>query len=155
MHPTVARVVDVLSSAGWRGEVRELADSARTAAEAAAALGCDVGAIASSLVFSADAAALLVLTSGAHRVDTALVADLLGVTAVDRAPAALVREATGFAIGGVAPVGHPAPLQTLVDVDLARHDVVWAAAGHPHAVFSTTFDELVRVTGGTPAQVGP
>lgn len=157
VHPTVERVVAALRAAGWQGEVRELSDSARTAAEAAAALGCDVGAIASSLVFTAAGPdgpePLLVLTSGAHRVDTAAVAALLGVPSVDRAPAALVREATGYAIGGVAPIGHPAPLRTLVDVDLAGHDVVWAAAGHPHAVFPTTYDELLRVTGGTPATV--
>jgi prolyl-tRNA editing enzyme YbaK/EbsC (Cys-tRNA(Pro) deacylase) len=153
VHPTVARVVSALEAAGWSGEVRVLPDSARTAAEAAAGLGCHVGAIASSLVFTADEEPLLVLTSGAHRVDTAAVAALLGVGAVERAPAALVREATGYAIGGVAPVGHPAPLRTLVDVALARHEVVWAAAGHPHAVFPTSFDELLRLTGGTPAQV--
>ena len=153
MHPTVTRVVGVLEAAGWQGEVRELSDSARTAAEAAAALGCDVGAIASSLLFQADGTPLLVLTSGAHRVDTGVVAELLGVESVDKAPAALVRDATGFAIGGVAPVAHPSPLQTVVDADLGRHDVVWAAAGHPHAVFSTTFDELVRLTGGRPARV--
>ena len=155
MHPTVARVVDVLTGAGWTGELRELSDSARTAAEAASALGCDVGAIASSLLFTADGQPLLVLTSGAHRVDTDALAARLGADAVDRAPAALVRAATGYAIGGVAPVGHPSPLRTLVDVDLGRHAVVWAAAGHPHAVFSTTFDELVRLTGGTPVEVGP
>ena len=154
MHPTVARVVAELESRGWSGEVRELSDSARTAAEAAAALGCRVGAIASSLLFAADGAPLLVLTSGAHRVDTAAVAGLIGAESVERAPAAMVREATGFAIGGVAPLGHPAPLRTLVDVALDAHEVVWAAAGHPHAVFSTGFDELVRLTGGTPATVG-
>lgn len=154
MHPTVSRVVAELESRDWSGEVRELSDSARTAAEAAAALGCDVGAIASSLLFAADGLPLLVLTSGAHRVDTAAVAELIGVAAVDRAPVAMVREWTGFAIGGVAPVGHPAPLRTLVDVALERHEVVWAAAGHPHAVFSTSFVELVRLTGGTPATVG-
>ena len=153
MHPTVTRVVGVLTAAGWRGEVRMLPESARTAAEAAAGLGCDVGAIASSLLFVADGEPLLVLTSGAHRVDTSVVASLLGVAAVERAPASLVREATGYAIGGVAPVGHPAPLRTLVDVDLAQHDVVWAAAGHPHAVFPTCYAELLRLTGGTPAQV--
>ena len=153
MHPTVARVVETLRAAGWRGEPRELSDSARTAAEAAAALGCDVGAICSSLVFLADDEPVLVLTSGAHRVDTTAVAALLGVEQVQRAPASTVREATGYAIGGVAPVGHPEPLRTLVDVDLARHDVVWAAAGHPHAVFPTTYDELLRLTGGTPAEV--
>jgi prolyl-tRNA editing enzyme YbaK/EbsC (Cys-tRNA(Pro) deacylase) len=154
VHPSVERVVGVLTSLGWRGEVSVLEDSARTAAQAAAALGCDVGAIASSLVFTADGDPLLVLTSGAHRVDTDAVAALLGAGTVDRAPAALVRAATGYAIGGVAPVGHPAPLRTLVDVDLARHDVVWAAAGHPHAVFPTSYEELLRLTGGTPAAVG-
>jgi prolyl-tRNA editing enzyme YbaK/EbsC (Cys-tRNA(Pro) deacylase) len=153
VHPTVARVVELLTSSGWHGDVRVLPDSARTAAQAAAGLGCDVGAIASSLVFTAGDQPLLVLTSGAHRVDTAAVAALLGVEAVERAPARLVRDATGFAIGGVAPVGHPRPLRTLVDVDLARHDVVWAAAGHPHAVFPTTYEELLRLTGGTPATV--
>ena len=154
MHPTVARVAQVLEAAGWQGEVRELSDSARTAAEAATALGCEVGAIASSLVFRADDQPLLVVTSGAHRVDTSRVEALLGVGEVGKAPAALVREATGFAIGGVPPLGHPAPLRTIVDVELERHEVVWAAASHPHAVFSTTFEELVRLTGGTPAQVG-
>ena len=140
---------------GASGEPVQLADSARTAAEAAAALGCEVGAIASSLVFAADGEPLLVMTSGAHRVDTGLVAGLLGVQQVRRADADLVRTATGFAIGGVAPVGHPAPLRTLVDTDLAQYDVIWAAAGHPHAVFPTSHDELLRLTGGTPAQVAP
>ncbi|GAC1440471.1 MAG: YbaK/EbsC family protein [Mycobacteriales bacterium] len=155
MHPTVARVADILRAAGAAGEPVELADAARTAAQAAAALGCEVGAIASSLVFRADDDPLLVMTSGAHRVDTTHLAGLLGVSRVGRADAELVRTATGYAIGGVAPVGHPAPLRTLVDVTLADHDVVWAAAGHPHAVFPTTFDELVRLTGGTPAVVSP
>ena len=138
---------------GASGEPVQLADSARTAAEAATALGCEVGAIASSLVFAADGEPLLVMTSGAHRVDTGLVAGLLGVQEVRRAEADMVRTATGYAIGGVAPIGHPAPLRTLVDTDLARYDVIWAAAGHPHAVFPTSYDELLRLTGGTPAQV--
>lgn len=153
MHPTVVRVVEALEAGGWRGSARVLPDTARTAAEAAEGLGCDVGAIASSLVFLADGEPLLVLTSGAHRVDTLVVAARLGASVVERAPAALVREVTGYAIGGVPPVGHRRPLRTLVDVDLARHDVVWAAAGHPHAVFPTTYDELLRLTGGTPAEV--
>ncbi len=131
-----------------------LPESARTAAAAAEQLGCDVGAIANSLVFAADEAPLLVLTSGAHRVDTSLVADLVGAASVSRADARLVREWTGQVIGGVGPVGHPARIRTLVDVWLAKYDVVWAAAGHPHAVFPTSFDELVRITGGTPAEVG-
>jgi prolyl-tRNA editing enzyme YbaK/EbsC (Cys-tRNA(Pro) deacylase) len=153
VHPTVARFADLLRAAGGTGEVRELTDSARTAAEAAAALGCDVGAIASSLVFTAGDEPVLVLTSGAHRVDVVATGALLGVPKLGRADADLVRRATGYAIGGVAPIGHPQPLRTLVDVDLARHDVVWAAAGHPHAVFSTTYDELLRLTGGTAAEV--
>lgn len=153
MHPSVDKVVLALRQAGAPGEVRVLDDSARTAAQAATALGCDVGAIANSLVFSADGAPLLVLTSGAHRVDTAAVAALLGVDAVRRADPNTVRAATGQVIGGVAPVGHPIRLRTLVDTALASYDVVWAAAGHAHAVFPTTYDELLRLTGGSPAQV--
>jgi prolyl-tRNA editing enzyme YbaK/EbsC (Cys-tRNA(Pro) deacylase) len=153
VHPTVERVAALLRASGATGEVRELTDSARTAAEAAAALGCDVGAIASSLVFTAGDEPVLVLTSGAHRVDTVTAGALLGVASLGRADADLVRRATGYAIGGVAPIGHPAPLRTLVDVDLARHEVVWAAAGHPHAVFATSYDELLRLTGGTAAEV--
>lgn len=144
----------VLRDLSVAGAVQVLPESARTAAAAAEQLGCDVGAIANSLVFAADGAPLLVLTSGAHRVDTSLVADLVGAASVSRADARLVREWTGQVIGGVGPVGHPAPLRTLVDVWLAKYDVVWAAAGHPHAVFPTSFDELVRITGGTPAEVG-
>ena len=144
----------VLRERGVAGAVRVLPESARTAAAAAEQLGCDVGAIANSLVFAADGAPLLVLTSGAHRVDTALVADLVGAASVSRADARLVREWTGQVIGGVGPVGHPAPIRTLVDVWLAKYDVVWAAAGHPHAVFPTSFEELVRITGATPAEVG-
>jgi prolyl-tRNA editing enzyme YbaK/EbsC (Cys-tRNA(Pro) deacylase) len=153
VHPSVSNVVAALRERGATGEVRVLDASARTAAEAAAALGVEVGAIASSLVFLADGEPLLVMTSGAHRVDTARVASLLGVQAVRRADPDLVRTATSQVIGGVAPVGHPAPLRTLVDTALAAHDVVWAAAGHAHAVFPTTYDELLRVTGGRPAQV--
>lgn len=153
MHRSVQNVVTALRAAGASGEVRLLADSARTAAAAAAALGCDVGAIANSLVFTADGQPLLVLTSGAHRVDTAAVAALLGVGEVRRADPETVRGATGQVIGGVAPVGHPVALRTLVDTALASYDVVWAAAGHAHAVFPTTYDELLRLTSGRPAQV--
>ncbi len=143
-----------LRELGVAGTVRMLPESARTAALAAEQLGCEVGAIANSLVFAADGAPLLVMTSGAHRVDTALVAGLVGASSVSRADAQSVRAWTGQAIGGVGPVGHPAPLRTLVDVWLATYDTVWAAAGHPHAVFPTSFDELVRITGGTAAEVG-
>ena len=96
---------------------------------------------------------MLVLTSGAHRVDTAKVAALLGTARLSRASAELVRAATGQPIGGVAPVAHPAPLRTIVDVALRDFGQVWAAGGIPHAVFPTTFDELVELTGGTPADV--
>src|SRR5215471_11053548 len=145
---------DVLTSLGVPGEIRELPDPAPTAAAAAQQLGCEVGAIANSLVFAADGAPLLVMTSGAHRVDTSRVAALVGVSAVTRADARSVREWTGQAIGGVGPVAHPAPIRTLVDTWLAKYDVVWAAAGHPHTVFPTSFEELNRITGGTAAEVG-
>ena len=154
-HPRVAEVVRLLRAAGTTGEVRLLPDSARTAASAAAQLGVEVGAIANSLVFDVGNEPLLVLTSGAHRVDEALVADLLGVPAITRATPEFVRRHTGQAIGGVAPIGHPDPIGTLVDVELARHRQLWAAAGHPHTVFPTDYDELLRLTDGTPAEVGP
>jgi prolyl-tRNA editing enzyme YbaK/EbsC (Cys-tRNA(Pro) deacylase) len=143
----------VLDSLGVPGQVRELPAAAPTAASAAAQLGCEVGAIANSLIFDADGAPLLVMTSGAHRVDTALVASLVGAAVVGRASPASVRSWTGQPIGGVGPVGHPAPIRTLVDTWLSKYDVIWAAAGHPHTVFPTTFDELVRITNGTPADV--
>ena len=154
-HPRVAEVERLLRAAGATGEVRSLPDSARTAATAAAQLGIEVGAIANSLVFDVGGDPLLVLTSGAHRVDETQVAGLLGVPAVSRATPEFVRRHTGQAIGGVAPIGHPEPIGTLVDVELARHGQVWAAAGHPHTVFPTTYDELLTLTGGTPAEVGP
>src|SRR5215510_5614374 len=153
MHPTATKVADVLRELGVSGDVRELPEPAPTAATAAAQLGCDVGAIANSLVFNADGVPLLVLTSGAHRVDTGRVAALVGASKVKRADPDFVRQSTGQVIGGVAPVGHPAPLRTLVDQHLGSYDVVWAAAGHPHMVFPTSFGELVRITAGTPAAV--
>ncbi len=154
LHPNAVRVQDALIAAGAKGSVRMLDESARTAAEAAAALGVEVGQITNSLIFVADGEPLLVLTSGRHRVDTSKVAELVGVTKVSRADADFVREHAGVAIGGVSPIGHPRPLRTLVDVALNDYDVVWAAAGHTHAVFPTTFDELLTLTGGTPADVG-
>jgi prolyl-tRNA editing enzyme YbaK/EbsC (Cys-tRNA(Pro) deacylase) len=149
-----AEFAGVLRDLGVAGEVRELPEPAPTAATAAAQLGCEVGAIANSLVFSADGTPLLVMTSGAHRVDTARVAALIGASVVQRADPESVRTWTGQAIGGVAPVGHPAPIRTLVDTWLDAHDVIWAAAGHPHTVFPTSFAELLRITNGTPADVG-
>ncbi|MGY1691807.1 YbaK/EbsC family protein [Geodermatophilus sp. SYSU D01105] len=153
-HPRVAAIARLLAESGAAGEVRDLPDSARTAGAAAAQLGVPVGAIANSLVFDVAGAPLLVLTSGAHRVDVDRVATLLGVPAVRPASPDFVRRHTGQPIGGVAPIGHPEPIGTLVDVELARHERVWAAAGHPHAVFPTTYEELLRLTGGTAAEVG-
>lgn len=154
MHASVERVAAALRAGGATGEIRELDDSARTAVEAAAALGVEVGAIVKSLVFTADDAPVLVLASGDHQVDTDAIATLLGVARVRRADADLVREATGFAIGGVAPLGHPQPLRTVIDTHLASFATIWAAAGTSHAIFPTTYDELLALTGGTPADVG-
>ena len=154
MHPSADHVAETLRALGVAGQVRELPEPAPTAAIAAAQLGCEVGAIANSLVFRGDDAPLLVLTSGAHRVDTDLVAALTGAASVRRADPEFVRAATGQVIGGVAPVGHPQPLRTLVDVWLDKYDVVWAAAGHASTVFPTSFAELIRITGGAPADVG-
>ena len=137
-----------LLDAGVESEIRVLPDSARTAAEAASAIGCDVAAIANSLVFVADGEPVLVMTSGGHRADLAVIARGIGADEVAMAPASVVRAATGQAIGGVAPVGHPAPLRTFIDDALQESDVVWAAAGHPHTVMPLTFDELRRLTGG-------
>lgn len=159
-HPAVARVRAVLDASGVATTVVVLDEHARTAATAAAQLGVDVAQIANSLVFavSDDSApggrrAVLVLTSGGHRVDTVNVAAIMGVERLDRADPDFVRQTTGFAIGGVAPVGHATPLQTLVDVTLARHDEIWAAAGHPRTVFRTTYDQLLLLTGGQAAEV--
>ncbi|MEV0384500.1 YbaK/EbsC family protein [Nonomuraea sp. NPDC050643] len=152
--PTNAVVVEsALRERGADGEIVVLPEKAPTAATAAAQLGCEVGAIANSLIFDADGEPLLVLTSGAHRVDVELIARTAGVARVRRATPEFVRTATGQPIGGVAPVGHPAPVRTLVDNWLSKHEVVWAAGGHPLTVFPTTFDELVRITGGIPVDV--
>ncbi|MGW3076188.1 YbaK/EbsC family protein [Kitasatospora sp. NPDC001132] len=148
-------VAEALTAAGVAGEIVVLPDSARTAAEAAAALGCEVGAIANSLVFSCDGEPLLVMTSGAHKVDTGYLAAELGAGRITRASADQVREATGQAIGGVAPTGHPAPLRTVVDTALQGYEVLWAAAGHPHTVVPMTYQELLRVTGGAELSVVP
>lgn len=148
--PPRSRIVhDSLRAAGILGDIVVLPDAASTAALAAAALGVEVGAIANSLVFWSDGEPLLVMTSGAHRVDTAALAERTGRSAITRASVEQVRAATGQAIGGVAPTGHPAPLATLIDEDLAQYDEIWAAGGTPHTVFPLTFDDLVRLTGGT------
>jgi prolyl-tRNA editing enzyme YbaK/EbsC (Cys-tRNA(Pro) deacylase) len=152
-HPNARRVAAALTAAGATGQIRILGEPAPTAAAAAAQLGCDVGAIANSLVFDAEGEPVLILTSGAHRVDTGKVAADLGVRRLRRASPDFVRDHTGQPIGGVAPVGHPEPIRTLVDTALDAHDEVWAAGGIPHAVFPTTFGELVRITNGSPVAV--
>ena len=145
-----SRIVwESLRAAGIDGEIVVLPDAASTAALAAAALGVEVGAIANSLVFWSDGEPLLVMTSGAHRVDTSALAERLGRDSIRRATAEQVREATGQAIGGVAPTGHPTALTTLIDEDLAGYAEIWAAGGTPHTVFPMTFGELVALTGGT------
>jgi prolyl-tRNA editing enzyme YbaK/EbsC (Cys-tRNA(Pro) deacylase) len=147
-HPSIQRVAEALAAAGATGVIRVLPDAAPTAAAAAEQLGCEVGAIANSLIFDGDGVPVLILTSGAHRVDTGKVAAELGIAKLRRATSEFVREHTGQAIGGVAPVGHPAPVRTLVDRTLATYDEVWAAGGIPHAVFPSTYDELLRITDG-------
>jgi prolyl-tRNA editing enzyme YbaK/EbsC (Cys-tRNA(Pro) deacylase) len=149
----VDRVVAALRDAGVDAEVRRLDRPVPTAAAAAAALGCAVGAIANSLVFDADGAPLLVLASGAHRVDTAKVAALVGAARVRRASPEFVLAATGQEVGGVAPTGHPAPLRALVDVDLAAHPILWAGGGDHHTMVSLTYADLLRLTGGDEAAV--
>ena len=151
-HPSVLRFREAHEERGGVGQVVILPDSVHTAALAADALGCEVGAIANSLLFEADGAPVLILTSGAHRVDTAKVGAELGVT-LHRAKPEFVRQHTGQVIGGVSPIAHPAPIPTYLDPWLARHPVVWAAAGHPAAVFSTTYEELLSLTGATPLEV--
>jgi prolyl-tRNA editing enzyme YbaK/EbsC (Cys-tRNA(Pro) deacylase) len=159
LHPNAQAVQDVLDTAsaqdadGQPSQVQVLPDAVNTAVAAAAALDVEVGQIANSLVFDADGEALLVLTSGAHRVDTAKVAGIVGAQKVRRASADFVREHTGQVIGGVAPVGHPKQVRTLVDTALDGYDEVWAAGGIPQAVFPTTYTELVRITAGSPAEV--
>lgn len=153
LSPRSILVHDALRAHGISGQIVVLPDAASTAALAAAALGVEVGAIANSLVFWSDGEPLLVMTSGAHRVDTTALAARLGRTQIVRATPEQVREATGQAIGGVAPTGHPAALVTVIDEDLSRFDEIWAAGGTPHTVFPLTFDELVSLTGGTVSKV--
>jgi prolyl-tRNA editing enzyme YbaK/EbsC (Cys-tRNA(Pro) deacylase) len=154
MHANCVAVDEILTAAGVAGRVQILGEAAPTAIAAASQLGVEVGAIANSLVFAtAEDTPLLVLTSGAHRVDTVKVAALVGTAELRRATPEFVLAATGQRIGGVAPIAHPAPLPTLVDVALADYPQVWTAGGIPHAVFPTTYDELLRLTGGAAAEV--
>ena len=151
----VKRVIAALAEHGLTGEVHVLSDSARTAQEAASALGIEVGQIASSLIFKLpDDSPLLVITSGRHRVNIELVAKNLGIEKLGRVDADYVKEKSGFSIGGVAPIGWVSPATILIDQALNDYQVVWAAAGHPHAVYPTTFTELIQCTGAQPMIVG-
>ena len=152
----VKRAQAAFDKHGISGKIKILSDSARTAAEAAAGLGIEVGQIASSLVFKLpNDRSLLVITSGRHRVDTQMVAELLQVAALDRADADYVKEISGYSVGGVAPLGWiNEPSITLIDEALNDYQVIWAAAGHPHAVFPTTYQELLEASGAKAARVG-
>ena len=152
-HPSISRFRVELERCGGTGRIVVLPDSVHTAALAAQALGCEVGATANSLLFDADGTPVLILTSGAHRVATVKVAATLGVGALHRASPQFVREHTSQVIGGVSPIGHPTPVPAYIDPWLRRYDEVWAAAGHPAAVFSTSFDELVAMTGAVETDV--
>ena len=154
-NPSVQRVSARLKELGINGEVHVLSDSARTAQEAADALGILVGQVASSIVFKLDdESPLLVITSGRHRVDTKLVAEKLGIAKLHRVDADYVKEKSGFSIGGVSPVGWVSQATILIDEALNDYEVVWAAAGHPHSVYPTTFAELLECTGAKPMVVG-
>ena len=147
----VKRFIAARDLHGIAGAVQILPESARTAAEAAAGLKIEVGQIASSLIFKLpDGSPLLIITSGRHRVDTDLVAKNLGIENLDRVDADYVKEKSGYSIGGVAPLGWVSPSITLIDEALSDYDIIWAAAGHPHAVFPTTYEELVRTTNAKP-----
>lgn len=151
-HPNIERVRAALHEQGIEAQPVEFAESTRTAADAAAAIGTTVAQIAKSLVFQADGQPVLVIASGVNRVDTGKVGALLNAK-MTRADADVVRAATGFPIGGVPPVGHATTLRTLIDADLLTFDTIWAAAGTPNAVFQTTPADLVRMTGGEVADI--
>ncbi|HEY0169034.1 MAG TPA: YbaK/EbsC family protein [Jatrophihabitans sp.] len=154
LHPNCVLINSILQSAGLPGRVRILAEAAPTAVAAAEQLGVEVAAIVNSLVFTtAERSPLLVLTSGAHRVDTARVATLVGTAKLSRATAEFVREVTGQPIGGVAPIGHPAPIRTLLDTALLEFPEIWAAGGIPHAVFGISYPDLLALTSAQPAIV--
>ncbi len=152
----VRRFQEAATKLGVKGEVNILAETARTAVDAANGLGIEVGQIASSLIFKLPSGnPLLIITSGRHRVDTELVAKNLGIAELGRADANYVKEVSGYSVGGVSPIGWTSqPEITLIDEALNDYPVVWAASGHPHAVYPTSFDELVKCTGAKPMIVG-
>ncbi|CAA9224241.1 MAG: Uncharacterized protein SCO3165, partial [uncultured Chloroflexia bacterium] len=141
MHPTTARVAAALRDAGFSAEIRTFEADTRTAQQAADALGVSLGAIVKSLCFMADDAPVMVLVSGANRGDPQKIRQVLGAARVVRANADDVRAATGYAIGGVPPLGHAKPMRIIIDPDLLQYDVLWAAAGTPNSVFRTTPSE--------------
>ena len=155
LRPAAARVQQLLAERGLAAEVVEFAETTRSAAEAAAQIGCAVGQIAKSLVFRAKPSGrpVLVIASGANRVDETAIAALLG-EAIGKADADFVRDKTGYAIGGVAPVGHAIRPATFIDADLLQYEAIWAAAGTPFAVFRLTPADLVRLTGGQVTKIG-
>ena len=154
-NSSVQRVQGLMKELGMKGEITALADSARTAKEAADALGIEVGQVASSIVFKLDdESPLLVITSGRHKVDTELVAKSLNQIKLHRVDADYVKEKSGFSIGGVSPIGWVSQATILIDEALNDYDIVWAAAGHPHSVFPTTYAELIACTGAKPMVVG-
>ena len=152
----VRRFITAAKDLGVQGQVTILADTARTAVDAANGLGIEVGQIASSLIFKLPSGnPLLIITSGRHRVDTDLVAKSLGIPELGRADANYVKEVSGYSVGGVSPLGWISkPEITLIDEALNDYEVVWAASGHPHAVFPTTYSELIQCTGAQPMIVG-
>jgi Cys-tRNA(Pro) deacylase len=147
VHRNTERVIDAGRRAGLTVDVTRFPDGTRTAADAARAIGCELGAIVKSLVLDTDDGPVLVLTSGANRADETKVARALGRTGVHRADADSARAATGYPIGGTAPFGHPQPLPTLLDQDLLSHETIWAAAGTPDTVFPITPRDLLSTTG--------
>ena len=152
----VRRFKEAADSLGVKGEINILADTARTAMDAANGLGIEVGQIASSLIFTLPSGnPLLIITSGRHRVDTELVAKNLNIPELGRADANYVKEVSGYSVGGVSPIGWiSTPEITLIDEALNDYDVVWAASGHPHAVYPTSYAELIACTSATPMVVG-
>ena len=152
-HPSVTKFRKAASELGIKGEVIQTQETARTADEAAATLGVQVGQIVKSLVFEADGETVLVLTSGENKVDTNKVALSFNVSKVGKADADKTREVTGYAIGGVPPLGHSTKMKILIDETFKKFDEIWAAAGHPHFVFPTTYEELVRLSGAIPTDV--
>jgi orotate phosphoribosyltransferase len=153
LHRNARRVQEQLEAAGLARQVIEVATSARTAEEAADTLGVEAGQIVKSLVFVADGEPVLLLVAGDRRVDRGKAARALGAATIEIADADVVRASTGFPIGGVAPVGHPRPMRTLIDQSLERFDILWAAAGTPNAVFPSSFAELAAISTGTVAQL--